>query len=408
MFKSEIKTWVRICIFNLMIVAVLGSLMRFKIAFEFPFFVQKNLLHSHSHFALFGWISFVLMILIANNLGDTISEKVTKQFRIIFIGSLICAYGMLISFALQGYGLFSIFFSTLSILLSFTFGGLYYKTTKSLEPTVSRKWFLTAIAFNILSAVGICYLSYMMSTKNYDQHLYLASVYWYLHFQYNGWFLFAVVGLIIHHLETVKIYVKHETVIFRTLALSCVPTYGLSVLWLDLPIWIFLLVIIGTALQLLGSYRLVSGIISKKVISNLKLNLTTKILFGISGMAFSLKILLQTFSTVPAISKLAFGFRPIVIAYLHLVLLGLFTLFILGFLITEGYIRYSKLLKVSIITFVFGVFLNEILLAFQGILSFGYVIIPYDNELLLLAAIIMFSSMLMVFISQVIKRHQTV
>ena len=116
MFKSEIKTWVRICIFNLMIVAVLGSLMRFKIAFEFPFFVQKNLLHSHSHFALFGWISFILMILIANNLGDTISEKDTKQFRIIFIGSLICAYGMLISFALQGYGLFSIFFSICLIL----------------------------------------------------------------------------------------------------------------------------------------------------------------------------------------------------------------------------------------------------------------------------------------------------
>ena len=405
MFKSEIKTWVRICIFNLMIVAVLGSLMRFKIAFEFPFFVQKNLLHSHSHFALFGWISFILMILIANNLGDTISEKVTKQFRIIFIGSIICAYGMLISFALQGYGLFSIFFSTLSILLSFTFGGLYYKTTRSLENTVSRKWFLAAIVFNIISAVGICYLSYMMASKNYDQHLYLASVYWYLHFQYNGWFLFAVVGLIIHHLEIAKIYIKHEKIIFRTLAISCVPTYGLSVLWLDLPIWIFLLVIIGTTLQLLGSYRLVSGIISKKIISNLKLNLTTKILFGISGMAFSLKILLQTFSTVPAISKLAFGFRPIVIAYLHLVLLGLFTLFILGFLITEGYIRYSKLLKVSVLTFVFGVFLNEILLAFQGILSFGYVIIPYDNELLLLAAIIMFSSMLMVFISQVVKRQ---
>lgn len=50
------------------------------------------------------------MILIANNLGDTISEKVTKQFRIIFIGSLICAYGMLISFALQGYGLFQFSF----------------------------------------------------------------------------------------------------------------------------------------------------------------------------------------------------------------------------------------------------------------------------------------------------------
>lgn len=96
MFKSEIKTWVRICIFNLMIVAVLGSLMRFKIAFEFPFFVQKNLLHSHSHFALFGWISFILMILIANNLGILFLKKLpsnSELFLLVLLYALtVCLY----------------------------------------------------------------------------------------------------------------------------------------------------------------------------------------------------------------------------------------------------------------------------------------------------------------------------
>jgi hypothetical protein len=37
--------------------------MRYKIGFEFPFFDQKHLQHSHSHFAFSGWISHTLMVL---------------------------------------------------------------------------------------------------------------------------------------------------------------------------------------------------------------------------------------------------------------------------------------------------------------------------------------------------------
>ena len=50
------------------------------------------------------------------------------------------------------------------------------------------------------------------------------------------------------------------------------------------------------------------------------------------GFALSIKFLLQLGSTIPAISQLAFGFRPIVIAYLHLVLLAIITLFLLFYI----------------------------------------------------------------------------
>lgn len=45
------KFWLRFSVINLLIVALLGTLMRYKIGFEFPFFNQKNIQHSHSHFA---------------------------------------------------------------------------------------------------------------------------------------------------------------------------------------------------------------------------------------------------------------------------------------------------------------------------------------------------------------------
>ena len=47
------------------------------------------------------------------------------------------------------------------------------------------------------------------------------------------------------------------------------------------------------------------------------------------GFALSAKFLLQLGSTIPALSQLGFGFRPIVIAYLHLVLLAVISLFLL-------------------------------------------------------------------------------
>ena len=47
--------WIRFSIFNLMLVALIGLLMRYKILFEFPLLDQKSLQHSHSHFAFAGW-----------------------------------------------------------------------------------------------------------------------------------------------------------------------------------------------------------------------------------------------------------------------------------------------------------------------------------------------------------------
>lgn len=57
---SSIKKWLGWGLFNLAIVAFYGVTMRYKIAFDFPFFDQKNLLHAHSHFAFSGWISQIL------------------------------------------------------------------------------------------------------------------------------------------------------------------------------------------------------------------------------------------------------------------------------------------------------------------------------------------------------------
>jgi hypothetical protein len=117
-------------------------------------------------------------------------------------------------------------------------------------------------------------------------------------------------------------------------------------------------------------------------------------LLGLSLVALIIKILLQAGSIFPEVSKLAFGFRSIVIAYLHLVLLGFTTLFLLGYILLEGHITHHKKAIMALVLFSIGVFSNEFVLMMQGVASFGYVLIPYINETLFAVSLFMLLSMI--------------
>ncbi len=55
--------------------------MRYKIGFEFPFFNQKNLQHSHSHFAFAGWVSHTLMTLMVYYLESKIDNFNGQRYK---------------------------------------------------------------------------------------------------------------------------------------------------------------------------------------------------------------------------------------------------------------------------------------------------------------------------------------
>jgi hypothetical protein len=99
-------------------------------------------------------------------------------------------------------------------------------------------------------------------------------------------------------------------------------------------------------------------------------------------------------STIPAISKLAFGFRPIIIAYLHLILLAIISLFLLFYIYVNNFIAVNKKTISGLILFSIGVVLNEVVLGIQGVASFSYTLIPFINEALFGIAILLFASIL--------------
>src|SRR5690606_19597261 len=392
----SLKKWMYLVFINLLIVAFLGVLLRYKITFSLPFFDQKYLQHGHSHFALAGWITQALMVLLSYMVSKEISLTHFKKHQWILIANLVASFGMLISFPIQGYASVSIAFSSLSILVSYIYAFRLWTDINSIpQVKPGYKWFKTALLFLVLSSIGIFYMVYLMITKNMNPNLHLAAVYLFLHFQYNGWFVFSCIGLIVNKMHDEGIEVKGLTTFFWINAIACVPAYYLSAPWLPIPKFVFVIVVLAAVLQLLSWLWIAFGM--RKMASSFftKIPSIAKWLFSLSALAYTLKVSLQLGSTIPALSEIAFGFRPIVVAYLHLVFLGVISLFILGYALGWVFTNLSNLARNGMIVFVVGIILNETALMVQGVFAIGYHMVPYINEVIFGITVVMLLGVLL-------------
>ena len=387
---SFISKWLKISLLNLFLVSVLGLVLRYKIVFSLPFVDQKNLLHSHSHFAFAGWVTQTLMVLLVYYLSVRLGEEIFARYRLLLYANLLTSYSLLVSFILQGYAFYSISFSTLSILVFFFFVINFWKDLNRIrEKTVSQLWFRWALIFGAISALGPFSLAYLMSEKMADQNWYLSSVYYYLHFQYNGWFLFAGLGLLTDQLELLKISAKKINYAFYLFCGACIPAYFLSVLWLPFVGSIYYLLIAAILAQLIGWALILETIFKNSAILGRQFPKMSKVLFILSAVAFTIKLILQTGSIHPQLSQLSYGFRPIIIGYLHLVLLGVTSIFIIGYIFSQKFLRVTKSIVIGISIFVVGVIVNELLLMVQGVAAMAYQVVPHIQFMLLGAAIVL-------------------
>ena len=151
------RKWFRLGVVNLTIVALYGTLMRYKIAFDFPFLVQKNLLHAHSHFAFSGWVSRLLYSGLAMMLSSFVPLQKQKKYNILIAFNIFCAFGMLASFTVQGYKAVSIIFSTFSIFIAAAYAFFFIRDIKYLPPAhPSKSWAITGLLLN--AVIGRAFL----------------------------------------------------------------------------------------------------------------------------------------------------------------------------------------------------------------------------------------------------------
>ncbi|MEJ5964178.1 hypothetical protein [Pedobacter immunditicola] len=397
--RFELYKWIKWALFNLLVVAIVGIILRYKINFSFPLVDQKFLLHGHSHFAFTGWITLALMALMVNYLNNNTIGVNFKKYDKMLIATNLVAYGMLFTFIYQGYAFLSITFSTLSILVSYVFIYFYWRDLNKIKQERSITiWFKAALVLWFLSSLGVFTLAYLMATDTRVQEWYFASIYFFLHFQYNGWFLFASFGLFfsLFMKDNSALSLKTNKMLFIILVVTVIPTYLLSVLWLNLPAYLHWTGVIFGIVQLAAIYYMVSVLRMAKQHLSVQLSQQTKWLWMLVWLAFVLKIGLQTLSIFPYLGEFAFSFRPIVIGYLHLCFLCILSFFIIGLFnyLLEKQGKRLSLLGVSL--FVSGVLLQEFVLMIQGLTAFQIYLLPAAGIILFAIALLIGSSLVII------------
>ena len=391
--------WLKFSVFNFLIVALLGVTMRYKILYSMPFLDQKHLQEAHSHFAFYGWITNVIYVLILNYMHKINAQIDLKKYEKLIVVNLIASFTMLGAFLYGGYFWASIAGSTVALLCSFVFFFFFVRDAKKIQD-FSKLWFLAGLFFAVISSVGVFNLGYMMMSKTATQDLYLASEYYYLHFQYNGFFIFSCIGFLLFSMKQAGsgISEKQNKLIFWLLFVGCVIGYGLSVLWMKMPVSIFAVIVVATIMQTIGAVLLFVFI--KKNWTNLVLKWSAMHRFVLlyAGFAFAVKIALQLGSTIPALNQFAFGFRNVVIAYLHLVLLMCIATFLINQILATHYFTITNKLLMGFKLLLLGIFLNELILGLMGVFSIKYISIPFANEMLLGVSVLMFASIFWIFL----------
>ena len=380
--KALYKNWFKIALLNLVLATVLGALLRYAFVEELNWMKFRYVLHAHSHVAMLGWVYLALYALLAAFFLD---EKANHRFyNRLFWLTQISVLGMLFSFPVQGYGAVSIAFSTLHILLSYVWAWRFWADTRAKPASWSLHFARASIIFMVISTLGIWSIGPVLTGGLRSATFFHLAVQFFLHFQFNGWFIFAALALALRFFERkgIELPAIQIKVFFWLLSISCMLTYALAVAWSNpLPI-VFVVNGAGVAIQLAAlAAFLVLVWPQRQAIVGL-FSGWNKALLLIAFYSFAGKIAIQSAVIIPFIARAAYTIRNYVIGFIHLILLGAMTCLIFSLAIRSGIMKSGNALsRLGLAVFVAGLLGSEALLFLQGTLLWGAMgFLPYYYE----------------------------
>lgn len=313
-------------------------------------FNYKYFLHTHSHLAFLGWIFNIIYYFLLKQYA--LLER--KKYAYLFIALNISVLGMLLTFPFQGYAVGSIIFSTLHILLSYFFAIFLYRDTRG-DSSIHRKFAMAALLFMVISSIGPFSLAPIIVNGMKDTIWYDLSIYFYLHFQYNGWFILSIVSLIAYSIK-----VKDQDNWKRAYNLFLISTFlnfSLSTLWTD-PGWVINIVSVLSSMMQFHAIFLMS----KDIFVHLRsMDRFKSIILKSIFALFVIKVFLALAGSIQEVAMFVYYNRNLVIGYLHLVFLGIVTPFFFVKLADDLGLSTSTPHKRSIILYLLFFLISELL-----------------------------------------------
>ncbi len=391
----NLKLHTKIALAYFLIAAILGVALRSFTLIEIQA-DYKFIVHTHSHIALLGWVYLALTSLLYQlYLGDS---GLDKKYRNLFWFTQLTLMGMLVTFPFQGYALFSIIFSTLFLFASYWFAWFFLKNIPiTFKKTNSYKCMRAALWYLVVSSLGPWFLGVIMNTLGAESVWYRLAIYFYLHFQYNGWMLLVLVGSFFYVMELERVTVSDKLFkrFFWSLNLGIVLSFFLSTLFAQPSLFLNVLGGVGALSQILAF-----GILIKAVtdiwgkLDSLVPSFPRGLLIT-ATILLVVKMILQLLTAIPYFADLAATILDFTIGYLHWTFLGVITIGLFFFL------DYSKLLRITrraYLLYFVGFLAMEALIFYKGIVAWqGFELFPHYFEVLAMVSLSIPLSLIWIF-----------
>lgn len=292
----------------------LGVLLRFFFVTPFAFPDFGNGVHAHSHTLYFGWGALALFALILRALD---AEGRAPR---VFLGAVVAiSAATFVSFLEGGYSVPSIVVSALSLLV-WPIGVVQVFRFYRGRADLPAAYFRTAMAYVLFASLGAATRAVFMATgaSAYAKSL---AVFAFLH-GFSWFFVFALLGLLLHAAESLG--VRLETRAFERILRIAAP-----LAWLTFPLGVpqGSEGALGLAARVVSLVLLVPGAIGAQALwkAGRGGGGASHLAFRWLGLWFGLDALLAALGAL-GLSELAVRSRHLAILYLHVRLVGFFSL----------------------------------------------------------------------------------
>lgn len=362
----------------------------------------SNIIHAHSHMAILGWTFLgVFIIFLALNWNEITNKKHASA---IVTSVFVVSIGLFLAFFYQGYATYSIILSTLHIFVEYWVAIFMFSHMKrnNAIPKISKLFLRGSLLTLIISSIGPFGLGALAANSLRESPVFDMAIYFYLHFQYNGWLYLMLIGLFSYILikKGISLNVTLLKISFWSYFVALFPGVFLSLLWFDFGLIGMPLAIIGAVGMLVGVFIFCYAVV--EIRKELQINYTTFIHYSI-WIAIGLllmKSVMELGLLSPELGALVYDTRAVVIGYLHLTLLGFISLFILVQLQMIGLIDSTRKIIIGISVFLIGFVLNEVVLFLSGMYTwFNFGNLPLAQHLLLVASILLFIGIAIIWLA---------
>lgn len=368
--------------------AGLGLLMRYGQVYGLTFPSFQNLLQAHSHVTFLGWGFFAVLLLI----HKYFKIPFDKKYQLLWAIMTVSIVGLLLFFPVYGYKLVPILFLVLFLLASYIYLSHLFKEIKGQE-TIAHRFMRIGIYYYYISSLAVWFVPVAL-IKYGKEVLYFDLIYFYLHFLYNGFFVFILFSLIIKSVmkDRQDFPFRGFTRFLELINLAVIPTYFLSLFWHTTSHYVVVIGAVGAFIQIIGLVYL------WQILSADKPGLFKSRLICIIAVIFTLKIILQFLSSFPALAQKAISLKPFfVVAYLHLFTIGFLSLTIFWLM----KLKTTIMNKLGLQLLIFGFVLTEFMLFYQGsAIWFNLTPLKYFYNLLFWGSLTMFMGVVLIFLGK--------